>query len=559
MPPPPPPPPPPPLPSGSNSNIPAVRLPGSSAKSTEKFLSSARAALKHTTLPVEAPINSLYAPSRTKRTGQPTVNLGGDKMAAFLSEMKSVKLRRTGSLASIHSTGAEVNPQEQRINTAALKRRLSVGGVETGNKRQRTDDSSGPSRMFVEHVAHAFTDLVYLVASKLKRRLTTSNTSFDFSSISREGPPPPIRAGPPPEIQPPAPTHIAASHILLPSTTIHPAVKPNPLTRGPGSTDDTPSLCSDHEPSQGNSAEDRLPITPPHAHRPKFKGPQDSNRQPPKDTTVIDESPPALTRFANIRAAQRQHSTDISEMPPPLPPLLVARSSPPPVRPPTPKLIFPKRIPSSPMPRMRTPKRPRRPAKSHVTPVEPARPITHSSDDELEYASEGGGYRSTFLNEKSFAGVTPYPKTIATGAHPNEHTGRKTLDEEIRIAEDDGSFDSGVLVGVGTRSKKRGFLKGGGAAGTPVHMGVGYVINAEESEDEESPDHQTVGSDSLGLAGHNRDVPVRVEDGTDDEDERLLARPPSAIPVRKGQIAKRSWLPVAIPAAGLRGRGRGRR
>jgi len=201
--------------------------------------------------------------------------------------------------------------------------------------------------------------------------------------------------------------------------------------------------------------------------------------------------------------------------------------------------------------------RPRRPAKSRVVSAELPTSVAHLSDDELEYASENDDHMSSFLNEKSFAGVTPYPKTAATGALPDGHIRRQTLDEEIRIAEDDGLLDNSALIGVGTRSKKRGFLKGGGAAGTPVHMGVGYVIGAEESEDEERPDRQT--------AGDNRDLDnvnttVRAEDGTDDEDEQLLARPLSAIPVRRGQIAKRSWLPVATgPIAGLRGRGRGRR
>lgn len=209
------------------------------------------------------------------------------------------------------------------------------------------------------------------------------------------------------------------------------------------------------------------------------------------------------------------------------------------------------------MPHIRTPKRPRRPAKPRVVPVELPRPVTRLSNDELEYASENDDHTLSFLNEKSFAGVTPYPKTIATGALQNGDARRKTLDEEIRIAEDEGSMDSGFLVGVGTRSTRRGFLKGGGAAGTPVHMGVGYVIGAEESESEEPLDHPRVGDDSdLDFAGHNRDVTVRVEDGTDDEDEGLLTRVPSTIPARKGQIAKSSWLPVAT---GLRGRGRGRR
>ena len=117
--------------------------------------------MKHTVVPVEAPINAAYAPSRPKRTGQPTVNLGGDKMVAFLSEMKSVKLRKTGSLASLHSIVAEVNPPEREMNTATLKRRLSVGGPEAGNKRQRTDESSsGLSRMFFEPAAYIFTNVL---------------------------------------------------------------------------------------------------------------------------------------------------------------------------------------------------------------------------------------------------------------------------------------------------------------------------------------------------------------------------------------------------------------
>lgn len=517
--------------------------------------------MKHTTLPVETPINSAYAPSRTKRAGQPTVNLGGDKMAAFLHEMKSAKLRKTGSLASIRSAGTEVNPPGQETNASTLKRRLSAGGIDAGNKRQRTDDSSlAPPRMSIEPIVCVFVDPVCVVTSMLNRRLTTSNASFDFSSIPREDLPLPTRTKPPPEEVRPLPSIRSATvSTLLPPTTIHPTVKPNQLTRGSGSTDDTPSLCSDHEPSQENSTEDRLPVTPPHAHRRKTRGSQNSTQQPAKEVITIDESPPALTRFASMRATERQRSTDILEMPPPTA-LSVATSSPP-ARPPTPKLIFPRRIPSSPMPQMRTPKRPHRPAKSRVVAVELPKSAAYSSNDELEYASENDDHALSFLNEKSFAGVTPYPKTVTTGILPGGHTRRKTLDEEIRIAEDGGSLDSGVLVGVGTRNKKRGFLKGGGAAGTPVHMGVGYVIGAEESEDEGLPDNQMIGR--VDFAGHEGDVTARVEDGTDEEDERLLAIPPSAIPVQKGQTTKRSWLPVAVhatgSAAGLRGRGRRRR
>ena len=460
-------------------------------------------------------------------------------MAAFLNEMKTIKLRKTGSLASIRAAGTEVGPPERDNTAAALKRRLSAGGVEPTNKRQRTDDpNTGQSRMFVELATCTFADSILLDTSTMKRRLTTSNASFDFSSIPCNNPQQP--------------------------TSTQPPKRPFPLTFGSGSTDNTPSLCSDHEPSQENSTEDRLPVTPPHAHRHRSEELHDSPEQPTNETIVIDDSPPALTRFANKRAIERQRSTDVSEMPPPIA-LSVTTSSPPPVRAPTPNHVFPKRIPSSPMFQLRTPRRPRRPAKSRAVPAEPPRPIDHFSDNELEYLSENDTFTLSVLNEKSFAGVTPYPKSVATGALPAGHARRRTLDEEIQTAENEGLFDGDVLVGIGTRSKNRGFLKGGGAAGTPVHMGVGYVIGAEESEDDQPSGHRTVvdAGDDPGFAVHGADTTVPVEDDTDDEDERLLEKRPSAIPVREGQIAKRSWLPVAtttsVTTAGLHGRGRGRR
>lgn len=45
--------------------------------------------------PVEAPINPLL--SKSKRQGQPTVNVPSEKMAAFLHEIKTAKLRKVGS------------------------------------------------------------------------------------------------------------------------------------------------------------------------------------------------------------------------------------------------------------------------------------------------------------------------------------------------------------------------------------------------------------------------------------------------------------------------------
>ena len=97
MPPPPPPPPPP---------LFRPQAPTTTTGDGTNFLASARASLKHTAPPVEAPINSAAygGASRTRKTGQPTLNLPSDKMAAFLREMKTVRLRKVGGGSS--ETGA---------------------------------------------------------------------------------------------------------------------------------------------------------------------------------------------------------------------------------------------------------------------------------------------------------------------------------------------------------------------------------------------------------------------------------------------------------------------
>ena len=84
---------------------------------------------------------------------------------------------------------------------------------------------------------------------------------------------------------------------------------------------------------------------------------------------------------------------------------------------------------------------------------------------------------------------------------PNRVRRRRTLDDELRRAGDKlwepdapsddelvGGAESGELVALGTRSKKKGFLKGGGGAGKPVFMGVGHVQGVEDDGDDEDED-----------------------------------------------------------------------
>lgn len=49
-----------------------------------------------------------------KRTGHPTVNIGQEKMAAFLNEMKSHKLRKVGSTQEIDNSLTASEPFSNR-------------------------------------------------------------------------------------------------------------------------------------------------------------------------------------------------------------------------------------------------------------------------------------------------------------------------------------------------------------------------------------------------------------------------------------------------------------
>ncbi|KAL0067834.1 hypothetical protein AAF712_005002 [Marasmius tenuissimus] len=91
----PPPPPPPPPPPGV-----LIRAPTTPAPNPEVLFASTRASLKHAGTPNEAPINRAYGLGTSvnsgRRAGKPTVGLQPDKIADFLKEMKSVKLRKVG-------------------------------------------------------------------------------------------------------------------------------------------------------------------------------------------------------------------------------------------------------------------------------------------------------------------------------------------------------------------------------------------------------------------------------------------------------------------------------
>ena len=110
--PPPPPPPPPPL---LHKKI-LLDIPATTPES--HLFASARASLKQAPAPVENPINPLIG----RRAGQPTVGLAADKMAAFLNEMKTVRLRKVSERFSGNNSAP---PPSERFNTQSTLRGLS--------------------------------------------------------------------------------------------------------------------------------------------------------------------------------------------------------------------------------------------------------------------------------------------------------------------------------------------------------------------------------------------------------------------------------------------------
>lgn len=302
---PPPPPPPPPL----------VRVRGQtvSGNKTATFLASARANLKHTAPPVEAPINAVACGgARTRKAGQPTVNVPSDKMAAFLQEMKSVRLRRVGDPSG--SMGPPLFPPsaagdiagEARVSEVSEARRAAIMGdtsfdtgvaarIFIGEKRKRGVEDELTGKWCSDYLATGNVDnRTRYVAVPSKRRETTflrsdvtgtssssssqssqsSQTSSQSSSASSSQSSVPSSQSSAPSSQSTASTsRSSASHYSLFDTgpptarshTSHSKLTA-PLRIWPARASETdvttPSLCSDNENDPNGHSEDKLPDTP---------------------------------------------------------------------------------------------------------------------------------------------------------------------------------------------------------------------------------------------------------------------------------------------------------
>ncbi|KAH7927970.1 hypothetical protein BV22DRAFT_243402 [Leucogyrophana mollusca] len=460
--PPPAPPPPPPIP---------VRIPLATSLSSgdpNMFL-SARAALRHTAPPVEAPINGVArlnstGLARTKRQGQPTVNVPSDKMAAFLNEMKTVRLRKVSgsaipgpsllgrstsaggtaagnavagpsslsrSVGSSSGTGPPVLDRPRRNSTSIPLGTQKEAGVRAGAKR-KIDAIGGDE----------FQDALRAVVKRRSAGASDTSTSSSASGTSSS-----------------RPSNIPSALSSLNRTW--------PSIPAPANETDitTPSLCSDNEDREGNgSVEDRLPSTPPGPRTSASDSRQKASGYRDREFIDVDmdgdeDAPTRPTRTPGSPHIRRP-SNDLFTKRPPMSPIAV----------PTPRKAKP-------------PARTRRGAT-------PKPKIVFQSDDEDEDSDDEDPLSLTFSLSKGKTPPRPSKQRASLDQPSRKSRRRWTLDEELRDAHarsSDNDLDSGVLVGVGSRSKRKGFLAHGGAGGAPVFMGVGYVEGAEEEDEEYQP------------------------------------------------------------------------
>ncbi|EIN04949.1 hypothetical protein PUNSTDRAFT_116231 [Punctularia strigosozonata HHB-11173 SS5] len=592
----PPPPPPPPLPSISTATMTPRTIILSRSQthpthsSTDPLLAAARASLKHTEPPVEAPINPLIPvpASRAKRTGRPTVALSHDKMAAFLQEMKSVRLRKVyhdvdggrareydpdASFAGANVTfaapadwgaswkeaGKETEAEGKRAEASRpLRRRATIGGtapspettakgntatshmrkegaiiarraggttqttaqppkqdanvntgtvvrqdrVDTGTEGHGAGSRTSEKRKRQESDAGAVHERD--TRSVPKKRMAEASAELSTSTTFTE----------PSTNQP---RHHTA---WLRKSASNPSFKPSRIPRLASSSEKdqqaTPSLCSDNEAEQdGETSSDKMPATPPGgptrhaAENPSPVALDDTRSAPhvnprnrtisavredvfakrpptspiPRDTPSRPRPPGSVRKSRSLSQPTSIARTESDD------PLALPATMPPPARPAA------SRIPQ----RHAQPFRPKRRSRGSPSPPPPSRrqsaPVPAVDDMDVERRRFAKAARDK--NADKLPEQTPdLSRSVRRSSLAHLQRQRDAEEdsfwgvleaEEMEVplrdeGEEDLDVDSGVLVAVGSRSKKRGFLAHGGAGGPSVFMGVGYVDGAQESD-----------------------------------------------------------------------------
>lgn len=452
---PPPPPPPPPIPPPL-----PIRIDTSSSSSDQSTLfASARAALRHTSPPQEAPIIAgTLNRSRMKRQGQPTFNVPSEKMAAFLNEIKTVRLRKVGEGGGT-GTAADVRPAEPSNlskSTSALSWASGPIRPEVSRRQSlvnlaRTDSASSSAKETLVRAgqkrkadAMGIDELVTShVAKRQLTQVSTGGSSSSGSSSSQS-----------------APTSKSGQASLESS-------KRPWSSQSTNETDiTTPSLCSDNERDGDGSLEDQVPSTPP--------GPRSTH--PERRPDIREPEVIGVDMESDIVGGNTR-------------PQLIRTGSP---RIPRTLDMFEKRPPMSPIPHP-TPRKPTAPSRARriSTPKPKYIPPDSDSDNgtnraETPFLSLIPGPRS---NKSTLSGKgRPPGAQNGSSSRRASKNGHRSLEEELRSAgahaSGDGLVEDDLFVGTGTRSQRRGFLARGGAGGSPVLMGVGYVRDAQVSDGE---------------------------------------------------------------------------
>ncbi|KAF8636809.1 hypothetical protein AX17_003247 [Amanita inopinata Kibby_2008] len=458
--PPPPPPPPPPLPAGKE--------PPSTSSDPSLLFISARAALKRAPVPVEIPINPSVP---NKRQGLPTVGVPPDKMAAFLNEMKNVRLRKVSNGNKRTTTTLDVSPNTSSFQESSsllschntLSSKLVPSALPASHSTARnvydSEGVAGAKRKRDSYECDLYKD-------DLLRKQRMQASSFDTQTrLSRDSLLSFSRAQ----------AHVRSNYQTWPANSI------TELT--------TPSLCSDNEPERDDiNPDDQLPRTPPASCPngfPDFRNQHEIIDVDVSSERAINDSRP----YQGLKSSPSPQAMKTSN--------------------PGMKSLFSRRPPTSPLPQI-TRRKLCPPSRLYRSPgVGSESTPTKRDDDELVSSCFAGrditcadlNSSASLLSEIILLDCKPdmtratrqtrerRRKQYDSPAHPSTHDVRpsspthkehRTLDEELRHAIRSlehrgldielGKDDSDVFLGAGIQEKGRNFLVHGGAGGLPISI-----------------------------------------------------------------------------------------
>uniref|UniRef100_A0A0W0FIZ8 Uncharacterized protein n=1 Tax=Moniliophthora roreri TaxID=221103 RepID=A0A0W0FIZ8_MONRR len=319
LPPPPPPPPPP----------PATLIRAPSSMDAQTLFASARASLKHAGTPTEAPINPAYSSlssstSGSRRTGKPTVGLQPDKMADFLKEMKTVRLRKVGlppgevdrSASFSFSTSSRSDSSLSRSNPSFRRESGILGDLSIGGEADASDlghilnfrlKDNEPAPPGLEERPNG----VYDSSGRKRKR----NVDEDESSSRKRG-----------QIPTPPNTTANVRADMVSSTASLPAVNPSQshhngpivLSRQPSSFASTVSVDTDNSSASSSSSTSNKPRSTSASGRSKIVASDSRIGHVPSKSTLSQQrlhSPQSLPPMSKSPSARRISST--SSSPPP--------------------------------------------------------------------------------------------------------------------------------------------------------------------------------------------------------------------------------------------------